>query len=115
PLQAPPAGHTAYEALQPPLYYWLMTPAMFFSSLSAQVLAIRWMSIALASLLIPVVFFIGRLTFDDHRLALSTAAAVAVRRGRAIDVARVANDSLAILLFSLFIWLGLRPTTRRNQ
>ena len=115
PLEAPAAGHTAYEALQPPLYYWLMTPAMVFHTLPAQVLAVRWMSIAMASLIIPMIFAIGRTVLEDERLGLCSAAAVAVMPGLAIDVARAGNDCLAVLLFTVLIWVGLKERGRRGE
>ncbi|HLK69996.1 MAG TPA: glycosyltransferase family 39 protein [Bryobacteraceae bacterium] len=105
------AGLTAYEALQAPLYYWLMAPPMRLmsaASLAAQVLAIRWLSIAIASSIIPLIFLVARATFEDDRLALCCIAAVALMPGLAFDVARVGNECLAMVWFSLLIWLGLR-------
>jgi 4-amino-4-deoxy-L-arabinose transferase-like glycosyltransferase len=106
-----PAGLTAYEALQPPLYYWLLAPVMRLmsgSGLAAQVLALRWVSIAIASCIIPLIFSIGRLAFNDERVGLCCAAIVAVMPGMAIDVARVGNDCLAVVCFTLLIWTGLK-------
>jgi len=42
------------------------------------------------------------------RLALCCAAVAAVMPGLALDVARVGNDCLAVLLFTLLTWLGNR-------
>ncbi len=108
--QAP--GFTTYEALQPPLYYWLMTPIFRATrglGLAAQVFTIRYVGIAFACLVIPILFYIARECTGDDRLALCACALAAVMPGLALDVARVGNDSLAILLFSLLIWLGLKP------
>lgn len=104
-------GLTAYEALQPPLYYWMMAPAMRLmshSGLAAQVLTIRWLGIAIASSIIPLIFGIGRMAFGEGRIALCCAAAVAVMPGLAIDVARVGNECLAVFWFTLLIWMGLK-------
>ena len=106
-----PAGLTAYEALQPPLYYWMLAPAvrlMGHSGLGAQVLTIRWLGIAIASSIIPLIFGIGRMALGDDRIALCCAAAVAVMPGLAIDVARVGNECLAVVWFTLLIWMGLK-------
>jgi len=102
---------TAYEALQPPLYYWMMAPVAGMlrgAGLAAQVTTIRWLSVLIASLTIPLVFRIGREVFADDRMALGCAALVAVMPGFALDVARVGNDCLAVSLFTLLTWLGLK-------
>ena len=103
-----------YEALQPPLYYWMMTPALRLvgaSSLAVQVMTLRWLSVLLASLAVPLVFAVSRLVLDEP-LALGCAAIVALMPGVALDVARVGNDSLAIVLFSLLAWLAVRMVVR---
>ena len=109
--QAGPATLTAYEALQPPLYYWLMAPVAGLlegRGLAAQVMAIRWLSVLLASLAVPLVYLIARAVFGDMRVALGCAALAALMPEWAIDVARVGNDCLSVVLFSLLLWLGLR-------
>jgi hypothetical protein len=101
----------AYEALQPPLYYWLMAPVVRVlagAGLAWQVLSVRWLSVLVASLTVPLVFRIGRDVFLDDHAALGCAAVVAVMPGFALDVARVANDSLAVVLFTMLIALGFR-------
>ena len=107
-------GFRTYEALQPPLYYWMMTPAerlLGSSSLAVQVMALRWLSVLLASLAIPLVFAVGRRVFDEP-LALGCAAIVALMPGVALDVARVGNDGLSMVLFSLLAWLAVRMAAR---
>ena len=118
-LGSPPDawGLKAYEALQPPLYYWLMTPMLWICrwlgvGLLGQVLALRFLSALLASFIVPLVYRIGLEVWDDNRVALGTAAIAALMPGLAIDVARVGNDCLAVLLFTLLTCLLLR--TRRT-
>jgi hypothetical protein len=101
----------AYEALQPPLYYWLMVPVLWVFrgfSLLAQVLALRFLSSLVGSLAVPLVFLIGRELWGDSRFALGSAAIVALMPGLAYDVARVGNDCLAVVLFTLLTWLVVR-------
>jgi len=108
--QAGTGPFLTYEALQPPLYYWVMTPAARLLgglSLGAQVLALRWLSVLLASLAVPLIFAVGRLALDEN-LAMGCAAIVALMPGVALDVARVGNDSLSLALFSLLAWLAVR-------
>jgi hypothetical protein len=101
----------AYEALQPPLYYWIMAPALWVFrglGLLGQVLVLRFFSSLVASLVVPLVFLIGLEVWGDGRLALGGAAIVALMPGLALDVARVSNDCLAVVLFTLLTWLALR-------
>jgi hypothetical protein len=112
--EAGDGGFRAYEALQPPLYYWMMTPAerlLGGSSLAVQVMTLRWLSVLLASLAIPLVFSVGRMVLDEP-LALGSAAIVALMPGVALDVARVGNDGLSMVLFSLLAWLAVRMAVR---
>lgn len=107
----------AYEMQQPPLYYWLMAPAMAAMrgrSLADQVMALRWISVLLASLTIPVVYAIGRRVLRSEPLGLAAAAVVGLMPGFAIDVARVGNDGIAVLLYAVLIWLGLEWIERRR-
>ncbi len=101
---------TAYEALQPPAYHWLMAPAVYFlrgASLPAQVMTVRWLSIFIASAIVPCIFFLARSAFEE-RVAWWAAAGTVVMPGLAFDVARVGNDCLAVLCFTILIWLGVR-------
>ncbi|HMD71987.1 MAG TPA: glycosyltransferase family 39 protein, partial [Bryobacteraceae bacterium] len=106
-----PPSLTAYEALQPPLYYWLMAPVerlLDGRSLAAQVMAIRWLSALLGSLAIPLVYLVARAVFADMRIALGCAAVAALMPEWALDVARVGNDCLSVVWFTLLLWLGLK-------
>ena len=104
---------TAYEALQPPLYYWMMAPALrvcrgLGAGLAGQVLLLRFLSALLASLVVPLVFLVGRQVWGDSRIALGCAAIVALMPGLALDVARVGNDCLAVALFTALTWLAVK-------
>jgi len=104
-----------YEALQPPLYYWIAAPVLWIlrgSGMLAQVLALRFFSSLLASLTVPLVFLVGLEVWDESGIALASAAIVAVMPGLALDVARVGNDSLAVPLFTLLTWLALTSVRR---
>jgi hypothetical protein len=104
-------GISAYEAAQPPLFYWLMAPvlcALKGCGLLAQVMWLRWIGVAIASLAVPLTFGIAFGVTGRESVALGCAAVVAVMPGFAIDVARVSNEPLCILLFTLLICLGLR-------
>jgi 4-amino-4-deoxy-L-arabinose transferase-like glycosyltransferase len=101
-------GLTAYEALQSPLYYWIAAPlarASRNADLGTRVLLLRWLSIAIASLVVPFSFLVGRCVFRSPSLALGCAAVVAAMPGFMIDVARIGNDCAAVALLTLLTWL----------
>jgi hypothetical protein len=100
-----PAAHdfAFYEAQQPPLYYWLMAlPLRVVPSwhLWPRVLLMRLLSMMLASAAIPLTWLASR--------SVGATALLTVASGFAIDTARVANDSLAIALAALLLWLVMR-------
>lgn len=105
------SGLRAYEALQPPLYSWLMAPVVrLFDShgLEEQVMAIRWLSALVASATIPLAFLIGRAGLGSDAAALGVAAVIAVMPEFAIDTFRISNECISIPLYTLVIWLALR-------
>jgi hypothetical protein len=61
-----------------------------------------------ASLVVPLVFLLAVEVWGDGRLALGGAAIVALMPGLALDVARVGNDCLAVVLFTLLTWLAVK-------
>jgi hypothetical protein len=113
-----PGQLPAYETQQPPLYYWAMAPLLAIGRrlpLEDQVLLLRLASVLLASFTIPLVYAIGRRTFESDGLALACAAIVGLMPGFAIDVARVGNDGVAVALFAALIWLGLKWIDERRS
>src|SRR5437764_711225 len=71
----------AYEALQPPLYYWIAAPLLWLlrgASLATQAFGLRWASVVLGSLVIPLMFVLARKIFRDDRAALGCALVVAL-------------------------------------
>jgi hypothetical protein len=113
-LARQPGTTVAYEALQPPVYYWLMAPSLRLSggaTVVTQVFLLRWISILLAVSIVPLVFLVARSVFVEDRVALACAAVVALMPELAIDVSRVGNECVAVPLYSAVTWLALR---RRN-
>ena len=106
---------TAYEALQPPLYGWLMVPvslAARSSGLADEVLWLRWVSCAIGSLAIPLAFLVGRSVFRSDSVALGCAAVVAAMPEFAFDIARIGNECLGVMLFTLLTWLALEAVLK---
>lgn len=106
-----------YEAQQPPLYYLAMAlpyMTMSTSSLSARVLVVRLFSVALASLVIPLGYLIA-VHVLPRRLALLLALLLAALPGLFINVCRVGNESLSIILSAAVLFILLRSTARRSS
>jgi len=104
-----------YEGLQGPLYGWIMTPLLLALSkthLATQVLLLRWFGVMIVSAVIPLSFYACRLVFGDPSLAMGCAAVIAAMPGLLIDTAHVANECVAVALFTLLIWLSLQTAHR---
>jgi len=102
-----------YEAQQSPLYYWLAAPVLSLAGdrpIADRVFLVRILSLMLASFTIPLTWLIAREILPG-RLALFCPALVAAAPGFAIATARIANDTLAIPLAALLVWLVLRRGT----
>jgi hypothetical protein len=100
----------AYEAQQPPLYYWVLSlPARAAANWSIVncVRILRLFSVLLASLCLPFTWLLAREILPDA-LQLLPVAILAAAPGLAIDVARVGNDALMIPATAAFTWLIAR-------
>jgi hypothetical protein len=106
-----PSDIASQHTPQAPVYYWLMAPVLWAArgaSLSTQVFLLRGFSILIATLIIPLVFLIGRAVFEEDRVALGCAAMVALMPELAVDMARVSNECLAVVLYTAVIWLAIQ-------
>lgn len=103
-------GERNYEAQQPPLYYLLLAPlerALRAQPLPARVLALRLAGVLLASLTIPLIFAVVRRAAEPQ-LGIAAAALAAAMPLPAMTAARVGNDALSMVLFSVLLWAVLR-------
>jgi hypothetical protein len=101
----------SFEAQQPPLYYWVLSipnRVWIGVDISTRVHRLRVLSILIASLVIPLAWLAALELFHNRALALSVCALIASMPELMIDVARVANESLAIALASWITLLLLR-------
>ena len=104
-----------YEGLQAPLAAWILTPVLLaarHTDLATQVLLLRCFGMAILSLVIPLTFLTARSVFRHDATACACAAIVAAMPGFLIGIARVSNEWLAVLLFTLLLWLSVGPLTR---
>ncbi len=105
--RAEPAGTRLliYEAQQPPLYYWLLAyPLRAASALSlpGRVFLLRSISVALASLAIPLGWLLARQILGDGA-ALGIVALITAMPEFILNISRVGNDSLAAVLFTVVV------------
>ncbi|MEP6715467.1 MAG: hypothetical protein ABJC09_07815 [Terriglobia bacterium] len=111
-----PALHpfTTYQAQQPPLYYWLLAMPLRLAAgwpLLARVFLLRWLSMAIASLAIPLTWSAAANLLGRGN-ALYAATLLAIAPGFLIDTFRIANDSVAIVAAALLLLL---LSTRRSS
>jgi 4-amino-4-deoxy-L-arabinose transferase-like glycosyltransferase len=96
----------AYEASQPPLYYWIVAlilrPAQHISLLERVWIA-RVVTFLMGSLALPIGFVLTRKLFGNEFLASAITAFVALMPELAIDLARVSNEGLSILLYTCLL------------
>ncbi len=100
-----------YEAQQPPLYYFLLSlPLRMVRGLSlpCRLMLMRSLSVILASLAIPAAFLVARSVLRSHEAALGIASLMALLPGLMVDVCRVGNDSLGVVLYTCLVLATLR-------
>jgi hypothetical protein len=107
-----PAGRQfqAYEAQQPPLYYWALSlPARVIAGwpIEQRVRFLRMLSVLLASFCLPFTWLMSKEILPE-KLRLLPVALLAVAPGLAIDISRIANDALLIPATAAFCWLIAR-------
>ena len=107
------AGVRQYEAQQPPLYYTLLSPAyraLRHLSLPAQVLALRLISVTIASGVVFVSNALTRLLLPGVGFSILLPGLLACLPGLFINVCRVGNESLSIVLCGLVLLLMVKVT-----
>lgn len=109
----PHTGITQYEAQQPPLYYLVLAPAYLVIkplSLPAKVLLLRILSTVIASCVVFLGYAVARRVLPNRALALLVPAQLACLPGLFIDLCRIGNESLSIVLTSAVILFALRAS-----
>lgn len=104
-------GPRLWEAQQPPLYYWLFAwPLRLLepTSLPTRVFLLRYLNVLLASLVIPIGFLVARRVFGDDAPALGALALLTAMPELMINLGRVSNEGLAIVLFTSLVLASLR-------
>lgn len=109
--EAAPNGPRSYEAQQAPVYYWLLAPLYRLTEvlpLLSRVWFLRLASLLIASALVPFGFLAAREAFQSDGKALGLVITVIAMPQLMMTVGRIANDSLAVPLGALLVFLLLR-------
>ncbi len=110
----PGTAPALYEAQQAPLYYWMMAVPLRLASgwsLPARVVLVRILSVAFVSLVVPIAYAAAKSFLGDDAQALGAVAVVTCMPELMVDVSRVGNEGLAIVVYSLltaFLLLAVR-------
>jgi hypothetical protein len=91
-----------YESQQAPLYYWLTGVPMGWMRglpLLSRLYLLRMLNVLLASAVVPLAFWIARRVLRGDRQAIGVVAIIVLLPELMINVARVGNESLALICF----------------
>ncbi len=95
-----------YESQQPPGYYWLLgraLSALSSFSLLSRIYLIRFLSLLLASAAVPLAFWVAKQVLRSELQALGTTAIIVLLPELMINVARVSNESLALVCYTAML------------
>jgi 4-amino-4-deoxy-L-arabinose transferase-like glycosyltransferase len=107
-----------WEAQQPPLYYWILSFPLQLAgdwSLPGRVVLLRLLSVGLASLVVPLGFQIARRVLGSVEAATGIVALLAAMPELMVDLCRVGNDSLGLLMYSLLMYAAFRFVERPKR
>ncbi len=99
-----------YEGQQAPLYYFLAAPilrAVAHLTLPGQVFALRFFGLLLAGAALPLGYMLAHRVLGDSKLALLATALVVALPELFIDMCRVSNEPLALLLCTVLLLLAV--------
>jgi hypothetical protein len=100
-----------YEAQQAPLYYWTFAVPLRWMSgspLLSQIFALRFLSMLLASAVVPLAYLVAREVLRDPARALGATALLVLFPELMINLARVSNESMAMICFTLVQLFALK-------
>ena len=100
-----------YEAQQAPLYYSIFAVPLRWMSgspLLSQIFALRMLSVLLASAVVPLAYLVAREVLRDPGQALGVTALLVLLPELMINLARVGNESVAMIFFTLVLLFALK-------
>lgn len=95
-----------YESQQAPLYYELFGPVLRWIRalpLLSRVYLLRMLNVLLASALVPLAYWLALRVLRSDRQALGVTAVLVLLPELMVNVARVGNEGLALLVFSALL------------
>jgi hypothetical protein len=104
-------AYSIYEAQQAPLYYWVLAPIYGFAAQApflTRVWILRLFTLLIGSAVIPLVFVVAREVLECEFHALGAAAIVAATPQLMMSVNHIGNESLSIVVGTLFLFFLLR-------
>jgi Dolichyl-phosphate-mannose-protein mannosyltransferase len=115
-----PSAPPIYEALQAPLYYWLLSIPYQVASgapLTDRVFLLRYVSLGIASLAVPLAYLLVLRVGESVAAALGAAALMSAVPELMVDVCRVGNECLGIVIYTRLTLLcfDLTTTSVRRQ
>jgi 4-amino-4-deoxy-L-arabinose transferase-like glycosyltransferase len=102
---------TNYESQQPPLYYVLLSVplrSMGTLELASRIWWLRVLSVVAASFLVPLGFLVARKLLGNEMTALGIVMLATAMPELMVNVSRVGNESLAIVLYTLLVYVTLK-------
>ena len=100
-----------YESQQAPLYYWLAAVPMGWMStlpMLSRIYLLRMLNVLLASAVVPLAYWIARRVLSSDRQAVGVTAIIVLLPELMINVARVGNESLALICYSVLLVAALQ-------
>ena len=107
-----------YEAQQAPLYYWIFfVPLRWMSSLPllSRLYLLRFMNVLMASLVIPIAYWISLRVLRTEVQALGVTAIIVLLPELMINVARVGNECLALVCYTAMLAGAVRAVQKRES
>jgi len=95
-----------YESQQPPLYFWLFAvPMRWMSSFSllSRLYCLRLLGLLLASVAVPLTYWIARRVLRSELLAAGVTAVLVLLPELMINVSRVGNESLVLVCYTAML------------
>src|ERR1700730_16168492 len=102
---------TNYESQQPPLYYVLLyvpLRSMGTLELASRIWWLRALSVVTASFLVPLGFLLARKVLGNEMTALVIVMLATAMPELMVNISRVGNESLAIVLYTLLVYVTLK-------
>jgi hypothetical protein len=100
-----------YESQQPPLYYVLLSlplRSLGGLELASRAWWLRVLSVVVASFVVPLGFLVARKVLGNEMTSLGIVTLATAMPELMVNISRVGNESLAIVLYTLLVYVTLK-------